>query len=185
APDWLRGSPRALVKMLVNELGEPDADTLHGGKILHAGPAYGLGRTEMPQQCAFAGRSYACNFIERRHAYGLSPPRPVAADSEPMRLVAQPLDIIEDRIAGLQHHRRLAWHVEVFAAGIAVRALGDGYDGNIGNAEFIEHLEGGGQLTCAPIDQDQIGPRRHRAGILPCILAACPFLLDEAGKPPG
>ena len=60
----------------------------------------------------------------------------VGADRETVRLVAQPLQEVEDRVARIERERRPAGHEEALAAGVAVRPLGDADDRNIGDAEL-------------------------------------------------
>ena len=69
------------------------------------------------------------------------PPRPVRADGEAVRLVAQPLHEIEHRVARLQHERLAAGHEEGLAAGVAVRPLGDADERQVGDAELGERLD--------------------------------------------
>ena len=48
--------------------------------------------------------------------------------------------------------------MEGFAAGIAVRPLGDRDHRYVGKAEFREGLAGGIELPGAAVDQDEVGP---------------------------
>ncbi len=66
--------------------------------------------------------------------------RAVRADREAVRLVAQPLHEIQHGVARLQLERLARGHEEGLAAGIALRPLGDGDDGNVGDAERGERL---------------------------------------------
>ena len=56
-----------------------------------------------------------------------------------MRLVAQPLQEIEHRIARLQRKRRPPGNEEPLAARVAVGTLGDADDRYVADAEFVEH----------------------------------------------
>src|ERR1700733_8024556 len=76
-----------------------------------------------------------------------------------MRLVAQPLDEIQDRIARRQLERRAAWNKEGFAAGIAVRAFGDGDERNVGTEAF-KRLARRRELALAAVDEDKVRPGR-------------------------
>ena len=91
-----------------------------------------------------------------------------------MRLVAQALDEIEHRIARRQPERRAVRHEEGLAAGIAVRPLGDGHERNVAETERRQRVAGGGKLSLAAVDQQQVGPngfgvviRRWRRAALP------------------
>ena len=77
------------------------------------------------QQRALAARPDAGDLVERIAHHLLLAPRPVRADGEAMRLVAQALDEIEHRIAHRQAEGLAAAHEEALAAGLAVLALGD------------------------------------------------------------
>ena len=45
----------------------------------------------------------------------------------------------------------------MLAAGIAVRALGDAGERDAGDAEFVQHRVGGGELPRAAVDEDEVG----------------------------
>ena len=85
------------------------------------------------------------------------------ADGEAMRLVAQALNVVEDRIAGLEHEGRLAHDVEMLAAGIAVRPLGHAGKRQIGKPQLVEDGLGRRELALAAINEDQIRPLRSLA----------------------
>ena len=81
------------------------------------------------------------------------------ANGEAMRLIAQPLQKKQHRIARLQTVHRLARPVKLFAPGIAIRALGNRHQRYGGNVQFPEHFHGDRKLPRAAIDQQQIRPR--------------------------
>ena len=90
------------MEVVVNSLCERCAHTVHRGKVGDAGAAHRLGRAEGLQQRLLAGGADAGNLVQRVDANGLRPPRPVRADGKAMRFIAEPLDVIEHRIAGLE-----------------------------------------------------------------------------------
>src|SRR5665811_1792388 len=94
----------------------------------------------MAQQRALAGRPDARNFLQAGLADVLLAPRAVRADGEAVRLVAQPLDEIEQRVARRQLERRAAGHEEGLAPGVTVRPLGDGDQRQVGHAQCGERL---------------------------------------------
>ena len=94
----------------------------------------------MVQQRLFAARADPRDFVERRAADRHRPLGAVRADRETVRLVAQPLQEIEDRIARFERERRPAGLKEPLAPGIAVGTLGDRRDRHIIDAEFGQDL---------------------------------------------
>src|SRR5450759_4742986 len=102
----------------------------------------------MAQQRALAGRPDARNFLQAGLANVLLAPRAMRADGEAVRLIAQPLDEIEQRVAWRQLEWRAAGHEEGLTAGVAVRPLGDG------NQRQVGHTQGGerfGRYTELPL----------------------------------
>ena len=73
------------------------------------------------QQRALAAGADAADLVERVLDHLLLAPRPVRADGETVRLVAQPLDEIEHRVAHRQREGGLPRHEEALAPGLAVR----------------------------------------------------------------
>ena len=96
----------------------------------------------------------------------LGAPRAVRADGEAVRLVAQALDEIEHRVAVRQHERLAAGHEEFLAAGVAVAALGDGRRAAGPRCRARQAPRRGGELALAAVDEDQVGPGRHRLAVL-------------------
>ena len=112
----------------------------------------------MLQQRALAPGAHAGDLVQRIGADGGAALLAMAADGEAVRLVAQPLQIIENRAFGIEAERLLAGHVEMLAAGIAVRPFGDADQRHILDPQIGEHLAGDGQLARPAVDQHQIGP---------------------------
>src|SRR5882762_121973 len=115
-------------------------------------------RAEMVEQGLLAPGADPGDVVEQRMADALAALGPVRADGETVRLIAQALQEIEDRIARIEAERRPARQEEALAPGVAVGALGDRRDRDIGDAELAEYLLRDRQLTCPTIDQDEIGP---------------------------
>ena len=76
-----------------------------------------------------------------------------------MRLVAEALHEVEQRIARRQAERRASGLKEGLAPGVAVDALGDRDQGHLRYAEFRENRLRGAELSLAAIDHDEIRPR--------------------------
>ena len=93
----------------------------------------------MAEQRALPRRPDAGDLVERIGVHLLLAPRPVRADGEAVRLVAQALDEIEHRVAVRQHERLASGHEEGLAPGLAVAALGDGDERHVVDAELGEH----------------------------------------------
>ena len=79
------------------------------------------------------------------------------ADRKAMRLVAQPLHEVENRIAGLEHEgQRASGNVKVLAAGVAIGALGDAYQRDVVDTELPHDVLRDLELASAPVDQHEI-----------------------------
>src|SRR5437899_10222473 len=84
------------------------------------------------------------------------------ADHETMRLVAQPLDEIQYRIARFELDGFAVRHEQGLPPGIAVRAFGHGHQGDLGKSQTLENLPDGIELATAAVDDDEVGPLRKR-----------------------
>src|SRR5712692_3485739 len=96
---------RALVEEVVDLARGFRADPGHLGEIGQRRALDRLERPEMVEQRSLAGRADAGDFLQPRLADIASAPDAVRTDREAMRLVAQPLDEIEHRIAWLELER--------------------------------------------------------------------------------
>ena len=67
---------------------------------------------------------------------------PMSANREPMRLVAQPLHVIQNRRICRQHEIIRPVPEETLATGIAIGALGNANQHNIVQAELRKHIMG-------------------------------------------
>ena len=74
------------------------------------------------------------------------------ADGEAVRLIAQALDIVENRVARLEHEGGAPRPVEMLAPRVTVRPLGNTSHGEVRQAQFVEHGFGGGKLALPTID---------------------------------
>src|SRR5499427_11117296 len=93
------GLPRTLVEEVVDLARGLGADPGHLGEIGQRRALDRLERPEMVEQRALASRADAGDFLQPCLADVAPAPDAVGTDREAMRLVAQPLDEIEHRIA--------------------------------------------------------------------------------------
>src|SRR5262249_55053556 len=84
----------------------------------------------------------------------------MGADGKAVRLVAQPLDEIEDGVARRQLERGAIRQMEGLVTGIALRPFGDRDERHVAETEVCQRLAGGRQLALSAVDQDQVRPRR-------------------------
>src|SRR5262249_16616718 len=133
---------RTLVKKLVNPPRRFGADAIDLHQVGDRGALDGLERTEVMQQRPLARRPDAGNLLQSGLAQILGAARPMRTDGEAMRLIAQPLDKVEHRVARRQLERVAAREEEGFAPGVAVRPLGDADQGHLG-AELFEYFARG------------------------------------------
>src|SRR5262249_36199598 len=96
---------RALVEEVVDFARGLGANPGHLGEIGQRRALDRLERPEIVEQCPLASRADAGDFLQPRLADVAPAPDAVGADREAMRLVAQPLDEIEHRIARLELER--------------------------------------------------------------------------------
>ena len=116
----------------------------------------------MVQQRPLALGADAGHLIEHRAADVARPLAAMGLDREPVRLVAQPLHKIEDRIARVQRQRLAARQEEPLLAGIALRPLGDRQQRQVDQAQLGQDRLGRGELARAAVDHHQIGPAAAR-----------------------
>src|SRR5439155_5453766 len=103
--------------------GERSADTGHRFDIGKARTGHRAGGAEMRQQRALAAGTDAGDLVQRIGADRLGALFPVAANGETVRFVTKALKVIEHRTLGIEAESLFAGHVEMLAAGIAVRSL--------------------------------------------------------------
>src|SRR5262249_23564924 len=122
--DWGQSGTRSLppfVEEIVNGLRHRLADAGNRQEVVGAPAGHGLGGAEVREQRALALRADAGDVVERVDTDGLAALGAMGADGEAVRLVAQPLNEIEHRIARLEQQRLVAaGKVEMLAPGIAV-----------------------------------------------------------------
>src|SRR6202021_2057373 len=105
------------VEKLENFAGAFGADPWNLAEVGDRGPLDLLQRSEMVQQSALARRADARNFLQSGFANVLFAQFAVRPDHEAMRLVAQPLDEIQYRIARLELERFALGAEQGFAGG--------------------------------------------------------------------
>src|SRR5256886_4155968 len=151
--------PRPLVEEVVDLARGLCADPGHLGKISQRRALDRLERAEMVEQGALAGRADARDLLQSRLADVAAAPHTVRADREAMRLVAQPFDKIERRIARLELERLASGQEEGLHSGVAVRAFGHRNERHVDDAAPRHRLLRRGQLPAAALATDEIGPR--------------------------
>lgn len=131
-----------LMKVAINFPSNRPANTIDRLEIRESGTGHALRRTEMEQERLFPFCADAGDFIERRCRYCLCPARPVGPDRKAVRFVPESLQEIEYRIARLQHDRRSAGAVKMFASGIAIRTLCNPQEVDIVDSKIGKNLLG-------------------------------------------
>src|SRR5260370_17429943 len=116
--------PRPLVEEVVDLARGLGADPGYLGEIGQRRALDRLERAEMVEQGALAGRADARDLLQSRLADVAAAPDAVRPDREAMRLVAQPLDGIERRIARLELERLASGQEEGLHPGASVRPFG-------------------------------------------------------------
>src|SRR6188472_850079 len=111
------------MKMAIDAAGQRTADALDVFEIGDAGTAHPLGRSEGAQQGFLAFRPNAGHLVRRVGRHALEAPGAMGADGEAVRLVAQPLDEIEHRLARLEHEGWPARQMKMLPPGITVGSL--------------------------------------------------------------
>ena len=112
------------------------------------------------QQRPLAQGADAGNLLQAAFAQSAFAPLAVRADREAVRLVAQPLDEVEQRRPRRQPERRAPRHKERFAAGVTIRPFGDCHQRHVGDAKLRQRLARHRQLALPAVDQHEVGPRR-------------------------
>src|SRR5262249_4864620 len=142
--------PRPLMEEVVDLARGLGADPGHLGEIGQRRALDGLERAEMVEQGALAGRADARDLLQSRLADVAAAPDAGPRDGEAMRLVAQPLDEIERRIARLELERLAPGQEEgLHPAGVAVWAFGHRNQRHVDDAERRQRLLRRGQLPAA------------------------------------
>ena len=63
----------------------------------------------------------------------------MCANGKTVRFIPQSLNIVEHRIARLEHERRLTGQMKVFTPGIPIRSFGNARQQDILDPEFIQN----------------------------------------------
>src|SRR5260370_34538297 len=132
--------PGPLVEQCVGLARGLGADPGYLGEIGRRRGLDRLERAEMVEQGALAGRADARDLLQSRLADVAAAPDAVRADREAMRLVAQPLDEIERRIARLELERLASGQEEGLHPGGAVPALGHPGERHVDDSERRQRL---------------------------------------------
>ena len=147
------------MEMIINLFCDGFADAADPLDLGEPGARHGSRRAEMMQQRVLALGADAGDLVERRAPDRLGPLGAMRADREAVRLVAQPLQEIEHRIARLERERRPA------RAGRTARGRRCGRapwrSPTIGRSSMpssAKHLARRRQLALAAVDQHQVGP---------------------------
>ena len=98
------------------------------------------------------------HLIQRRSPDVARPFAAMGLNGEPVRLVAQPLDKVEDGIARVQRQRLAARQEEALPPGVALRALGDRQQRHVDQVQLGQHRLGRGELAGAAVDDHEVGP---------------------------
>src|SRR5512146_2248589 len=104
------------MEKVVDFSGQCSAHPAYPLQISQAGRRHGAGRAEMLQQRTLAPGAHACNLVQGIGADGGAALLAVAADGETMGLVAQPLQVIENRTFGIEPERITARNIEMLAS---------------------------------------------------------------------
>src|SRR5260370_20651831 len=132
--------PRPLVEEVVDVGRGLGADPGYVGEIGQRGALDRLERAEMVEQGALAGRADPRDLLQPRLADVAAAPDAVRADREAMRLVAQPLDEIERRIARLELERLASGQEEGPHPGGAVPPFGHPGERHVDDSERRQRL---------------------------------------------
>src|SRR6266849_2338925 len=152
-------SHRPLVEEIVDLAGGLGADPRHLGEVGGGGTLDRLERPEVAEQRTLAGRPDAGDLLQTRFADIAPSPCAVRPDGEPVRLVAQPLNEIQQRVAWLELERLAPGHEERLLASVAIGTLGDGDERYVGDPERGERVVRGGELAATAVDQHETRPR--------------------------
>ena len=96
-----------------------------------------------------------------------------------MHFIAQALHIVKHRIARFEHERRFSGHMEVLAARIPVRPLGNAHHGQAFQPQFSQNTAHRAELARTTVDQKQV---RALGRFLRCLVT---FIAQHPGKAAG
>src|SRR5687768_2085523 len=144
---------------IVNGRCKLPADAVHFFEVGDACATYRFCRSECHKQGFFAPRANAWNFVERIDANRFRAPGAMRSNGKTMGFIPEPLDIVQDGIAGIEHEGRLARNIEMLPAGITVQPLGDADDGEAMKAQILEHGPNRRDLALAAVDQYEVGAK--------------------------
>src|SRR5215208_572239 len=142
---------------IINGRSKLPADAVYLFKVGDTCTTYRFCRSKCHKQGFFAPGPDARNFVERINANRFRTPRAVGADSKTVSFIPEPLDIVQDGIAGIEHEGLLAGDIEMLPAGVAVQSLCYAGDRKPVQAQILQNGPDCRYLPLAAIDQDQIG----------------------------
>src|SRR6266853_4724501 len=129
------------------------ADALDLRQVLDARADDSLQPAEAREQLSAALRSDSRDALERRRGASLGASRPVSGDGEAVRFVSNPLDQMQPGVVGGKRHHALA-DPQLLEPGLSLRALGDAYERNVGEADLGERFSRRAHLSLAAVDEN-------------------------------
>src|SRR5215470_1574939 len=98
--------------MIISLFGDGFAYTGNAFEFAEPSASRRAPRPEMVEQRLLTASADPGDFIERRSTKSLGPLGAMRTDGKSVRLVTQPLQEVEHRIARVERERRAAWHEE-------------------------------------------------------------------------
>src|SRR3954451_1397676 len=134
------------MKKIINFARSFSIDAGHRRQVGWRRPLDRLERSKMLEQRPLAGRPNPRNFAQARFTDVAPPATAVRADRKAMRLVTQPFDEIENRVARFEHERLAAGNKKSLTTCIAIRPFGNGGKWHVDNSKRFEHSLGSAEL---------------------------------------
>ena len=128
------------------------AEARYGHDVRDVRRAEAFDRTELAQQRLLATGAQPGYAVELGRRHGLGPPLAVEGDGEPVRLVAQPLQQVEALARARQDDR-----VVLPGQPHLLEALGEADEGDLLDAELVEHRLRRVDLRQSAVDDDEAG----------------------------
>src|ERR1700722_1634840 len=145
------------VELLIDRVGKFPPQAADLNEIVDARTQDALHAAELLKQLAPLDRTQARYRLEYRLAVALGAPAAVSGDRKSVGLVAHSLDEVQGaRIRRQQGRNDPIEREQLLLARAAVRALRDPDEPDAGDAELLEHLRRLGQLSFAPVDQQDV-----------------------------
>src|SRR5713101_7798624 len=151
------------MELLVDFFRELATDPLDLRQVLYARAHDALQAAEPHEQLLAAFGADPRNALQRRSGAPLGASRPVPGDGEAVRFIANPLDQMQPGVVGGKRHHALA-DPQLLEPGLSLRALGDAYERNVGEADLGERFSRRAHLSLAAVDENQVGRDALPAG---------------------